>query len=800
MKHLRFFSGNAAAIFVCAILFSCGSKDKAVNEVQQETEVTPPLEQVTNASFDVSEDKSSLAEYYNLDHIKEWYPKRILPPVFDFDVDLSDKTIVELSLLRNEIFARNGYLFEDAVLRGHFNQFDWYQPIFDVPDFKLRLNQAEQDFVDKVLAREKEIAKERYVGQGDHQMISMAHVYNTMQFKTMDPQFTEALARNNFAIVPGEHHQFFHVYDYNHYEYIPNFVTTDIYLQVLHKHFSTILQKTEEEKFIPLLSTLLENLASESLHFQSQTKDELLKKAAQWSTTYLAIASHLISGTAQVTPGMESLFKSETEKIMEAHGAQSAFLNTSSYQYAQFKPRGNYTKSPALEKYFRCVKWLNSAPIFIDDDERFLSAVLIATAIKNSPENMQLFRRFNDAITLIAGEEDNLSLSNLVAVLSNKKYNDPSLFNDAAKLDALRKELIAMDVDRIKPKGEATMKPAILFTAGRYTFDAEILSRLTHVLQPEPKRAFPKGLDVFAVLGNIEAEKILLHEYKEAARWSAYPDSLRKLKEAFSGLSNPNKSIYTLTMDAVRSLDEKDKRSPLFMKTSSWDRKNLVTSLAAWAELKHDMLLYSEQPYAAQAGQGGGPPPPQHIGYVEPNIAFWQKAVDMLDNQEKLLSNLDLLTEDTKGINEELRAIGTMLLTLSKKQLANERITNEEFNYLSWLGGRIERLTFRIFDSDHLPEQEKDVALVADVYNYNGVFLEEAVGMVDEIYVVAEINGKPYLTRGAVFSYYEFTNEQPLNDDEWRERVANTKVERPIWVKDIVVDTEPLKSKPGYSF
>ena len=109
-------------------------------------------------------------------------------------------------------------------------------------------------------------------------------------------------------------------------------------------------------------------------------------------------------------------------------------------------------------------------------------------------------------------------------------------------------------------------------------------------------------------------------------------------------------------------------------------------------------------------------------------------------------------------------------------------------------------MTFRIFDSDHLPEQEKDVALVADVYNYNGEFLEEAVGMVDENYVVAEINGKPYLTRGAVFSYYEFTSEQPLNDSEWRERIANTKVERPMWVKDIMVDTQPLKSRPGYSF
>ena len=50
------------------------------------------------------------------------------------------------------------------------------------------------------------------------------------------------------------------------------------------------------------------------------------------------------------------------------------------------------------------------------------------------------------------------------------------------------------------------------------------------------------------------------------------------------------------------------------------------------------------------------------------------------------------------------------------------------------LGGRIEYLTFRIFGSDHLPEKERLVAVVADVYNYNGEYLEEAVGMIDEIY------------------------------------------------------------------
>lgn len=344
-------------------------------------------------------------------------------------------------------------------------------------------------------------------------------------------------------------------------------------------------------------------------------------------------------------------------------------------------------------------------------------------------------------------------------------------------------------------------KPAILFTAGRYSFDAEIMSRLIHVLQPEPKRTFPKGLDLLASFGNREAENILLNEYKEADRWRAYPDTLRKLQSTFSTFSNWNKNIYAKTMEVIKSLDHKENNFPLFMKTPAWDRKNLVTSLAAWTELKHDMLLYSEQPYAAEAGEGGGPPPPQQLGYVEPNVRFWEKSLELLKLQERKLSEMGLLTDETVRINTDLNQIGEMLLAISKKELAHENLSADDLDYLSWLGGRIEYLTFRIFGSDHLPEQEKDVALVADVYNYNGEFLEEAVGMVDEIYVVAEINGKPYLTKGAVFSYYEFNSDIPMTDDEWRERVTSGQPpDRPVWVKDIMVSVPSLESKPTYSF
>jgi hypothetical protein len=781
------------------ILLSCTSKK---TESEQTTKV--PTQTTANVDYEVSEDKATLAQYYNLDHIKEWYPERILPPVFDYTVDLSNKSIVELWLLRNEIFARNGHLFEDAVLRGYFNQFKWYQPIFDVPEFKAQLNKQEQEFVDKILKRENELASSRYSKPGGYEMINIDHVYNLIQFKAIDDNLKAALAKNNFTIAPAKHEQLFHVYDNNHYEYIPNFITTDIYLQVLHKHFSTVLQKVEEDKFIPLLTELLRSLYNESNQYSQSLNDPRLKSAAKFSTTYLGIAYSLITNKIQST---DPILKQEFSKIMAAQGNGSEFLTSDIISYSQFKPRGNYTKSQALENYFRCVKWLNTAPIIIEEDERLLSAILIASCIKKSPENLKAFERYNEAIRFIVGEEDNLSISTLVKTLSVAEANDPNTFNDAVKLQSLRGKLSDANVDRIRPKGgdattsEKLSQKAILFTAGRYTFDAEILSRLIHVLRPEPRRTFPKGLDVFASLGSESAKNILLNEYGEQKKWPGFADTLNTLRGQFSKFNQWDQNIYTKTFETISNLNNENSNYPLFMKTPAWSKKSLSTSLAAWTELKHDMLLYAEQPYAAQAGEGGGPPPPLHVSYVEPNVAFWEKALELLEFQEKQLTSMDLMNEDTRRIIVDLREIGNLLLTVSKKELANEKITTEEFNYLSYLGGRIEYLTFRIFGSDHLPEKERLVAVVADVYNYNGEYLEEAVGMIDEIYVVAEINGKPYLTKGAAFSYYEFTSKTPLSDEDWRTQITSGQApERPIWMKEIIVNIPALESKPSYSF
>jgi len=782
-------------ILLTAMLFACDSKKS--NE--QKNSVL-----ASSIDYEVSDDKSALEEYYKLDQLKEWYPERFLPPPFDYNIDISKKTPAELSLLRNEIFARNGYLFDDAVLRGYFNQFKWYQPIFDVPNFKVKLNKREEDFIAKVLNRENELAAHRYVKRGEYQMVDLAFVHNMVQFKNLNNDLTQALAENNFAIAPGKHEQFFHVYDENSYEYIPNFITTDLYLQVLHKHFSTMLQKIEEQKLIPIMKVLLKDAYDQALLFQ-QNADPAWKTSAQWSATYLAIAHSLLNNeTVDVPAEMRGYYDTELSRIQSAQGKGSEFLDNKLFQYSQFEPRGNYTKTDTLKQYFRCIKWLNTATIYVDDDPGLASAMMISSFIRHSPESHKAFETFNSVVRFIVGEEDNLSISNLMAATTDQDLHSLA---DKSKLAAIRKDLLKLQVDRIRVKGatektdDLLERPAVLFTAGRYTIDAEILSRLVHVLRPTPLRPFPKGLDVFAALGNKEAENILVQTYHEPQQWPAYTDSLAKLKKQFSGTNDWDGNVYSKTSELIKSINCGDADRPLFMKTPAWDKRNLITSLAAWTELKHDMLLYAEQPGGAEAGEGGGPPPPKHVSYVEPNILFWQKSIELIQLQEKTLSKLNLMTDDILSINKELREIAELLLAASKKEIARQNLTDEEFEGLTWLGGRIEYLTFRIYGSDHLPEKERLIALVADVYNYNGRYLEEGVGLGDDIYVIAEINGIPYLTKGTVFSYYEFTSESPLTDEAWqRQLLSGQEPERPKWTKSIMIKSTSLESKPSYSF
>ena len=55
-------------------------------------------------------------------------------PIIFSALELKTKSLDELRLLRNEIFARKGYKFNSEDLRKHFSSFEWYKPKYDNVD------------------------------------------------------------------------------------------------------------------------------------------------------------------------------------------------------------------------------------------------------------------------------------------------------------------------------------------------------------------------------------------------------------------------------------------------------------------------------------------------------------------------------------------------------------------------------------------------------------------------------------------------------------------------------------------
>lgn len=100
---------------------------------------------------------------------------------------------------------------------------------------------------------------------------------------------------------------------------------------------------------------------------------------------------------------------------------------------------------------------------------------------------------------------------------------------------------------------------------------------------------------------------------------------------------------------------------------------------------------------------------------------------------------------------------------------------------------------------------DKRVAVVADVYTANASnnpdrgILHEAVGTVDDIFVVVEINGLLHLTRGAVFSYREFRLPpgNRLTDEQWQKMLDETpRYGVPEWMEEITLpDSVPADNE-----
>ncbi len=736
------------------------------------------------------------------------YGERIPAPAFSPTMDLSSLSLEDLRHLRALPLARKGYLFREADIRAWFQGKDWYQPVWWDARMDFRLTREEEDFVARVDRRIEELRTRNFVTRNAIRVPHLANAINLSQFDSIPRPLLEKLEVHGFAIVPGQDEQLFHVYEENDYQLTPNFVTTDVFLQLFHMYFDFLLRRIEEQRLVPALDAFSRALVSGATPALTGSGSPLVKRAAARVVVHAAVAATLLGkGKApKVPPALASVVKTEVARVKAANARGSDFLDNELFDYTAFIPRGHYTRSEALKRYFRAMLWMQRAPLYLDSEEGLVATALMASIVKSQPKIRDLYTSIAEPLTFIAGAPDNLSLVEAMSQLDGTTVVEK-------ELPLYRYRLLAKDPERIKAKGSDALvekmvaRPRLLVFAQRYSPDAEVLQRSVHVKRdPKPLRPFPKGLDVFAALGWTAATDILLTEIKEAESWPAFPDTLGVLRTTFASYPSWEANIYNLWLSGIAGLRIIDDRAQPVMHTPAWQKRCLNTALAAWTGLKHDFALYSKQAEVAECGGEEPPPPPVTVGYVEPALPFWIRSEQLMEKTRELLTRFGWWTGDVKAVSTAIRETAGFLRLISEKELRNERLKDKEYETIRLMGSTIDQLTRQVMgvvDWGTVVGPDRSIALVTDVFTNGDLCLQEAVGLGNSLYVLVEIDGWITLTRGAVYSTYEFIQptQERLTDERWQQRIEEGDLpDLPNWIREILAPVKPLEPAEGSSY
>ena len=554
---------------------------------------------------------------------------------------------------------------------------------------------------------------------------------------------------------------------------MPSFITSDLFLQTFHMYFSYVLKYLETFQFIPALKTLCTSLYHQSMNeyktllaAPAYTRDNTARAA-----TFFAIALRLLDDTRVAVPqGYDEIYAGELARI-EALEDDVSLLYPSNAQfgYSLFKPRGHYTRNEQAQRYFRAMMWLQTV-FFCADDVSSESPCLFMAALlgRAGSKAMEAYHKVTVPLDFLMGEADNLSVEEL--------WNCRNADDIQTAIDKLFEKR-----NRITPPIANDCVKKVNFMPQRYTPDAEILGRLVDV-RPDAERAYPKGLDVLSAFGVRAADVLLDTLYHESAAWDKYTPEMNKLKNIFAHYADD--SMYAAWMRLLVQMQSVGKEAPGFTLTPAWRCKNLNTALASWAELKHDAILYAEQPMAAECGGGSDFPELVKVNYVEPNIPFWKGLTALIDKLGAVLKSVGITDPDLLDKSERLREFTQLCLEVAEDEHVGRTTPAEQQQILSILGSHIEWFTLSILDPEQevarwgdIKGAERSIALVADVYTRNvegcpkdGI-LYEATGNANTIYVLVRVGGETYLTRGATFSYYEFVRPlgNRLTDEEWQQ-------------------------------
>lgn len=627
------------------------------------------------------------------------------------------------------------------------------------------------------------------------------------------------LERHGFVVTERVHPSsfgggFLEVYEAD----LPVFIATDAVLHALHMSYDAILRDLETGVLLPALQRSLAAMHAALPELaQRHAEQPALAPMLADVDVYLTVARRLLAGPGEPLPtamlaGTGGQVDGLLTNINRADLAPVVLFGAPRWvDFSQFTPRGHYTQDPELTRYFRAMMWLGRTELYLD--------VPVGAEANLSPE--QLTRQTIDALlleelatrsgadadlsaidrllTAFVGAQDNLTLAELREVRVETGVDDPVALLDPAVSAQFRARAAARGTQRILAQvlfkdplstERVAGAPAFLLLGQRFLVDAYVFANVVYDKIPgEVFRGLPSSLDALFALGNDPSIQ-LLDEELTAYGYAPNLAALRYLVDA-QDAAFWEQSLYNGWLQAIRTLNPPADRSglPPFMQTQAWWLQKMNTQLAAWAQLRHDNLLYAKQSYTV------GVTCFYPATYVEPVPAFYAAVGRFADHAGRILGDTG-----TRGAApwvqariaryfEGMAAIADTLGAVARKELAGTPFTEAETRFLQTVvysessqqdcgprtfGGWYTRLFYGGGEDLLQPD-----LVIADVHTQPtdeggsmvGKVLHVGTGPLDLAVVVAQTPGRgAFAFAGPVLSFQEHVtlDFERLTDEQWQ--------------------------------
>ena len=358
---------------------------------------------------------------------------------------------------------------------------------------------------------------------------------------------------------------------------LPAFVTTDTLLHLFHVQFDEALKDIEEREFAGDIAAIAEMLVKRLGEETAAAEDPVVKEAFRKAWAYASVG--LKAMKPEFAP--DAAVSADVELVMEKIGKHEGFwpepdaaheqwpLFRYAEDFSQYVPRGHYTRSEVLKRYFTGMMWFGRMSFILkggdphgpwDNQPNLVSAaeaklqtlaaaamtrLLTGEKLADGRSAREVWERMYAVTAFFVGLADDLGLSQYGAAIGRVLEATGKIADlaDPAKFQALRVELAKFrgpaiyggtggqgGVDLgIDPEALNTIlgkTTGFRLMGQRFIPDSYMFGKLVYpaVGRPTngrtdmftfvesdggPIRGFPRGLDVMAVMGSARARAIL---------------------------------------------------------------------------------------------------------------------------------------------------------------------------------------------------------------------------------------------------------------------------------------------------